>query len=86
MADAVTAALMPTRDMLLTGQSAPAWEPQRTVRAHWFDTAQATRALAERRGVSREDALALMRAEAFRTGRTLADITRDVLHDPKDTA
>ncbi|MET9118254.1 GAF domain-containing protein [Streptomyces longwoodensis] len=86
VADAVTAALMPTRDMLLTGQAAPAWEPQHTVRAHWFDTARATAALADRRGVSREDALALMRAEAFCTGRPLADITRDVLDDPKDTA
>ncbi|MEW2275428.1 GAF domain-containing protein [Streptomyces griseofuscus] len=55
VADAVTAALVLTRDMLLTGRSAPAWEPQHMVRARWFDTVRATGMLAERR---REDALA----------------------------
>jgi hypothetical protein len=82
VADAVTASLMTTRKMLLTGSRAPAWEPQAVVRAHWFDTARAVGALAARRGVSREDALALMRAEAFRTGKPLADITSAVLRDP----
>ncbi|MFI6208064.1 GAF and ANTAR domain-containing protein [Streptomyces sp. NPDC051041] len=82
VADAVTAALLPTRQMLLTGTRAPAWEPEEVVRAHWFDTARAIGALVSRRGVAPEDALALMRAEAFRTGRSLADITADVLRDP----
>ncbi|MEU3852210.1 GAF and ANTAR domain-containing protein [Streptomyces sp. NPDC029554] len=82
VADAVTAALMTTREMLLTGSRAPAWEPRDVVRAHWFDTARAVAALAERRGIGREDALALMRAEAFRTGKPLTDITTDILRDP----
>ncbi|WP_344606111.1 GAF and ANTAR domain-containing protein [Streptomyces glaucus] len=82
VADAVTAALLPTREMLLTGTRAPAWEPEQVVRAHWFDTARAIGALVSRRGVTPEDALALMRAAAFRTGRSLADITADVLRDP----
>ncbi|MFF7369686.1 GAF and ANTAR domain-containing protein [Streptomyces tricolor] len=81
VADAVTAALVPTREMLLTGNDAPAWEPEQVVRAHWFDTWRAVGALAARRRISPEDALALMRAEAFRTGRSLPDITTDILRD-----
>ncbi|MFF9897938.1 GAF and ANTAR domain-containing protein [Streptomyces longispororuber] len=85
VADAVTAALMPTREMLLTGSDAPSWEPEEVVRAHWYDTSRAVGALAARRGIAPEDALALLRAEAFRTGRSLADITADVLRDPPRT-
>ncbi|WP_406725060.1 ANTAR domain-containing protein [Streptomyces sp. GD-15H] len=85
MADAVTAALLPIRETLLTGKKAPAWEPEQVVRAHWFDTARAIGALVARRGISPEEALALMRAEAFRTGRSLADITTDILRDPPRT-
>ncbi|NEY32349.1 GAF domain-containing protein [Streptomyces sp. PRKS01-65] len=82
VADAVAAALLSTRDMIITGSRPPAWEPEELVRAHWFDTARAVGALAAARGLAPEDALALMRAEAFRTGGTLADITRDVLRRP----
>ncbi|MFC7845629.1 GAF and ANTAR domain-containing protein [Streptomyces sp. NPDC001046] len=82
VADAVTAALMTTREMIITGSRAPDWEPRAVVRAHWFDTARAVTTLVTRRGLSPEDALALMRAEAFRSGRSLADITADVLRDP----
>ncbi|MFF5256806.1 GAF domain-containing protein [Streptomyces leeuwenhoekii] len=82
VADAVTAALLSTRDMILTGARAPAWEPEEVVRAHWFDTARAVGAVAATRGLTPENALALMRAEAFRTGGTLADITRDILRQP----
>ncbi|MFE9772010.1 GAF domain-containing protein [Streptomyces sp. NPDC005931] len=82
VADAVTAALMPVRETILTGTRAPAWEPERVVRAHWFDTARAVGALAARRGITPETALAVMRARAFRTGESLADITADVLGDP----
>ncbi|MEU1851491.1 GAF and ANTAR domain-containing protein [Streptomyces sp. NPDC019990] len=86
VADAVTTALMPTREMLLTGNDAPAWEPEQVVRAHWFDTWRAVGALAARRRISPEDALALMRAEALRTGRSLPDITTDILRDPPGTS
>ncbi|MFI8194275.1 GAF and ANTAR domain-containing protein [Streptomyces sp. NPDC085946] len=82
VADAVTAALLPTRRMLLTGSEAPAWEPEEVVRAHWFDTSRAIGALVARRGLSPGDALALMRAEAFRTGESLADITTNILREP----
>ncbi|MFJ4979827.1 ANTAR domain-containing protein [Streptomyces coeruleorubidus] len=82
VADAVAAALLPTRDMIITGAQAPAWEPEEVVRAHWFDTARAVGALATRRRITPENALALIRAEAFRTGKSLSDITRDILHGP----
>ncbi|KAA0940233.1 GAF and ANTAR domain-containing protein [Streptomyces apricus] len=85
VADAVTAALMPAREVLFTGTGAPAWEPEPVVRAHWFDTSRAVAVLADRRRISPEDALALMRAEAFRTSRSLPDITEDVLGDPPGT-
>lgn len=86
VADAVTAALMRTREMIITGSRAPEWEPRALVRAHWFDTARAVATLVTRRGLSQEDALALMRAEAFRSGRSLADITADVLRDAPGAA
>src|SRR4051794_19053865 len=82
VAEAVSAALMSTREMLLSGGRPPAWEPEEIVRAHWFDTARAVGALASRQGIAPENALAHMRAEAFRTGRSLADITVDILLDP----
>ncbi|MFJ6386927.1 GAF and ANTAR domain-containing protein [Streptomyces sp. NPDC091972] len=82
VAEAVSVALMSTRDMLLSGGGPPAWEPEEIVRAHWFDTARAVGALASRQGIAPEDALARMRAEAFRTGTSLADITADILRDP----
>ncbi|MGW0424784.1 GAF and ANTAR domain-containing protein [Streptomyces sp. NPDC003015] len=82
VAEAVSAALMSTRDMLLSGGRPPAWEPEEIVRAHWFDTARAVGALASRQGLKPEDALARMRAEAFQSGRSLADITADILRDP----
>ncbi|MEU0335402.1 GAF and ANTAR domain-containing protein [Streptomyces sp. NPDC006193] len=81
VADAVATALVPTRDMIITGTRAPSWEPEEVVRAHWFDTARAIGALVARRGLTGEDALAVMRAEAFRSGRSLADITADILRD-----
>ncbi|MEV5430238.1 GAF and ANTAR domain-containing protein [Streptomyces sp. NPDC052701] len=84
-ADAVATALMSTREMLLTGGRPPAWEPEPVVRAHWFDTARAVGVLASRRGVSPEEALALMRARAFATGGSLADITADILREPPRT-
>ncbi|MFD6171964.1 GAF domain-containing protein [Streptomyces coeruleorubidus] len=82
VADAVAAALLPTRDMIITGAQAPTWEPEEVVRSHWFDTARAVGALATRRRLAPENALALMRAEAFRTGKSLSDITRDILRGP----
>ncbi|MFF8974858.1 ANTAR domain-containing protein [Streptomyces sp. NPDC014995] len=72
--------------MLLTGAQAPTWEPEAVVRAHWFDTARAIGVLVARRGLTADDALALMRAEAFRSGKSLADITADILGDPPPTS
>lgn len=82
VADAVAAALLPARAELITGKEAPAWEPVEVVRAHWFDTRLAIGKVAARRGLSPEDALALMRADAFRTGKTLTDITAGILGRP----
>ncbi|MBV1939032.1 GAF and ANTAR domain-containing protein [Streptomyces sp. BV286] len=84
-ADAVAAALLPNRDLLITGREAPAWEPEEVVRAHWFDVRRAVGLVVSRRGLSPENALAVMRAKAFRTGRTLADITADILRQPPRT-
>lgn len=84
VADAVAAALMTTREMLLTGTRAPAWEPEEVVRAHWFDTTRAIGTLVARQGLTAGDALALMRAEAFRSGQSLSDVASAVLRDPPD--
>ncbi|MET9801690.1 GAF and ANTAR domain-containing protein [Streptomyces sp. NPDC006368] len=84
--DAVAAALVPAREHLLTGKEAPTWEPADETRAHWFDTHRAIGIVASRQGVNAEDALALMRARAFGTGRTLADITADILGHPREAS
>ncbi|MEU9984206.1 GAF and ANTAR domain-containing protein [Streptomyces sp. NPDC050856] len=86
VADAVAAALVPARAQLITGGEAPDWEPEDIVRAHWFDTRRAVGTVAARRGLGPEEALALMRAQAFRTGQTLAAITAEVLSRPPDAA
>ncbi|MDO0925731.1 GAF and ANTAR domain-containing protein [Streptomyces sp. TG1A-8] len=85
VADAVAEALFRVHTKLLTGDEPPDWEPAGIVRAHWFDTFRAIGVLAARQGVTTEDALALMRARAFGTGRTLADITTDILGGPTAT-
>lgn len=82
VADAVATALLPARKHLLPGKEAPAWEPIEVIRAHWFDTHRAIGMVASHKGLSPEDALALMRARAFGSGRTLADVTADILGDP----
>jgi AmiR/NasT family two-component response regulator len=55
---------------------------QPTQGGHWFDTWRAVGVLAARSRITPEDALALMRAEAFGTGRSLTDITQNILEDP----
>lgn len=79
VADAVATALLPVRTRLFSGKEAPAWEPAEQVRAHWFDTHRAIGMVASHRGLGVEDALALTRARAFCTGRTLADVTAEIL-------
>jgi hypothetical protein len=81
-AAAVAAALSPSWDRLLDEGEMPDWEPVDMVRAHWLDTHQAIGVVAGTKGVTAADALALMRAEAFRGGRTLAQITADILSGP----
>jgi hypothetical protein len=78
---AETAALMTTREMIITGSQAPAWEPEAVVRAHWFDTARAVATLVALRGLTRQDALALMR-RSLPHRKALADITAEILRDP----
>ncbi|SHM80479.1 GAF domain-containing protein [Actinacidiphila paucisporea] len=78
-AEAAALALLPTQRMLLEDDDYPSWEPSDVVRAHWSDTHQAVSVVAARKRTSVATALALMRARAFATGRTLAEVTADIL-------
>ncbi|MFG2768070.1 hypothetical protein [Streptomyces rubiginosohelvolus] len=49
------------------------------VRAHWADTHRAIGVVAVKEEMNTDDALALMRAQAFATGQTLAELTADIL-------
>ncbi|MEU9187164.1 hypothetical protein AB0D14_22010 [Streptomyces sp. NPDC048484] len=82
VADAVVRALLPARTKLFDDFAFPKWQPRDVVRAHWSSTHQATGVVAARSGMSIDSALATMRAEAFRTGQTLAEITAAVLRPP----
>ncbi|WEH39214.1 hypothetical protein [Streptomyces sp. AM 2-1-1] len=77
--DAVSTALLPAQRMLLDQDGHPPWEPADVVRAHWSDTHRAIGVVAVKKEMNTDDALAFMRARAFATGRTLAEITADVL-------
>ncbi|WP_143120659.1 GAF domain-containing protein [Actinacidiphila alni] len=78
-AEAVSAALVPARELLLLDDAPPAWQPAGMIKAHWFDTHMAIGMVCEQRRVSPQNALALMRAAAFRSGRSLAQVTADIL-------
>ncbi|WP_299538845.1 hypothetical protein [uncultured Streptomyces sp.] len=78
-ADAAANALLPAQRMLLEEGEFPPWEPADVVRAHWADTHRAIGVVAVKEEMNADAALALMRARAFSTGRTLAEITADVL-------
>ncbi|MER6137979.1 GAF and ANTAR domain-containing protein [Streptomyces sp. NPDC001815] len=82
VADAVVTALLPAHRELFDDFAYPRWKPQDVARAHWSSTHQAIGVVAARFGMSVEAALATMRAEAFRTGQTLAEITSAVLRRP----
>ncbi|MFH8379289.1 GAF and ANTAR domain-containing protein [Streptomyces cyaneofuscatus] len=77
--DAVAQALLPAQQMLLEEDEYPPWEPAGVLRAHWSDTHCAIGVVAVKEEINTDDALALMRAQAFATGRTLAEITADIL-------
>lgn len=78
-ADAVADALLPAQQLLLEQDEYPPWEPVNVVRAHWADTHRAIGVVAVKEEMSTDDALALMRARAFATGQTLAELTADIL-------
>ncbi|MDQ0779404.1 hypothetical protein QF026_007870 [Streptomyces aurantiacus] len=82
VADAVAKALLPAHGELFDSSVSPQWQPTDVVRAHWSSTHQAIGVVAARFGLSVDGALATMRAEAFRTGQTLAEITATVLKRP----
>ncbi|MFS8201530.1 GAF and ANTAR domain-containing protein [Streptomyces sp. CWNU-52B] len=82
VAGAVARALLPAHGDLFDGSVYPQWQPTDVVRAHWSSTHQAIGVVAARFGMSVDGALATMRAEAFRTGRTLAEVTVSVLRGP----
>ncbi|WP_413755725.1 ANTAR domain-containing protein [Streptomyces sp. MMBL 11-3] len=85
VADAVVRALLPARTELFDAFGSPCWQPADVVRAHWSSTHQAVGVVAATYGTSVESALARMRAEAFRTGRTLAEVTAAILGRPPAT-
>jgi hypothetical protein len=85
VADAVTAALMPTREVLLTGNDAPAWEPDQVVRAHRFDTSRAVGALATRRRITLRMPSPSCAPRPSEGGRSLPGITTDILRDRNTT-
>ncbi|MFF3488353.1 GAF domain-containing protein [Streptomyces sp. NPDC002701] len=82
VADAVVRALLPARTALFDDCAFPQWQPVDVVRAHWSSTHLAVGVVAARSGMSIAGALATMRAEAFSSGRTLAEITAAVLKRP----
>ncbi|MEU0162277.1 hypothetical protein ABZ154_26490 [Streptomyces sp. NPDC006261] len=77
--DAVADALLPAQQLLLEQDEHPPWEPADVVRAHWSDTHRAIGVVAVKEEMNTDDALALMRARAFASGQTLAEITADIL-------
>jgi hypothetical protein len=77
--DALSTALLPAQQLLLEQDEYPPWEPADVVRAHWSDTHRAIGVVAVKEEMNTDDALALMRAQAFATGRTLAEITAGIL-------
>jgi len=79
VADAVARALLPAHGDLYDDSVFPQWQPTDVVRAHWSSTHQAIGIVAARHDMSIDCALATMRAEALRTGQTLAEITAAVL-------
>ncbi|MCZ4103239.1 ANTAR domain-containing protein [Streptomyces sp. H39-C1] len=73
--DAAAAALVDSyRTVFLRGADLP-WEPAGLLDTHWGATHRAAGALALRLGIPFDEALARMRALAFRTGHSLRDIT-----------
>jgi hypothetical protein len=80
VADAVSAALASSYARLLGTGEPPSWEPADVTETHWFATHRAVGMLSARLGVPTEDAWALMRAEAFRSGRTLVEVTEEILN------
>jgi hypothetical protein len=77
--EAVCLALIPAQRLLLEDDESPPWEPADVIRAHWSTTHRAVGVVAARHNTGVDDALALMRARAFATGRTLAEVTAAIL-------
>ncbi|MEE4543490.1 GAF domain-containing protein [Streptomyces sp. V4-01] len=77
--EATSAALVPAQRLLLEEDEHPPWEPADVIGAHWSTTHRAVGVVAARQMTTPDNALALMRARAFATGQTLAEITADIL-------
>ncbi|GAA2332650.1 hypothetical protein OKJ48_36695 [Streptomyces kunmingensis] len=58
------------------------WEPADMIDAHWGRTRRAAGRLAARRDIAIPDALALLRARAFATGRPLPQVCADLFDEP----
>ncbi|MFI0242260.1 hypothetical protein [Streptomyces sp. NPDC016845] len=58
------------------------WEPAEMIDAYWGRARRAAGQLAARRGIGIPDALALLRARAFATGRPLPQVCTDLFDEP----
>ncbi|WP_181138786.1 GAF and ANTAR domain-containing protein [Streptomyces sp. Ru73] len=65
--------------VLLTAPTALPWEPTPLMDAHWGRTHRAAGVLSQRTGVSVDEALARLRADAFGSGRSLPDVAEETL-------
>ncbi|GAA2333264.1 hypothetical protein GCM10010431_65510 [Streptomyces kunmingensis] len=86
-----TAAAQAVTDILLRravhhfgGTEPLPWEPADVIDAHWGQTRRAAGRLAARRDIEVSEALALLRARAFATGRPLPQVSGDLLDEPGD--
>ncbi|WP_394425593.1 ANTAR domain-containing protein [Streptomyces sp. SGAir0957] len=59
------------------------WQPADLVDAHWCSAQRAAGLLAARHDIPVPDALALLRARAFATGRPLPQVCSDLLNSPE---
>ncbi|MGH4030992.1 GAF and ANTAR domain-containing protein [Actinomycetota bacterium Odt1-20B] len=82
--DAAADALRDDLKLLLLGGELPPWQPTEVLESHWATTHRAIGMLAARLRIDPGEALARMRAKAFATGASLAQIAARLLAQPPD--
>ncbi|HET6860253.1 MAG TPA: GAF and ANTAR domain-containing protein [Streptomyces sp.] len=83
-AGAVTRVLLRAFDAQLADDGTLPWQPADLIDTHWGATRRATGLLAQRLRITLDDALARIRARAFASGRSVPDISSDILNLPPD--